>query len=278
MSLQQRFDAPVDAIALRSDGVVVACTSNVFGNTWDGGIVAIAPGQFGQSKGFQKVPTPSGCTDVAFVGSAGTAIAVSCDDGNVAIYNLNGHGINGVPVKLFTDHENSVTSVSTSVVQPGNLLSASMDCTIVQYSTDGTDSSSVHEFKGARPQIPQPSVGTGSRALRPRPGHHGAVWDVEYSDTSPSSFASAGQDGAVKLWDERGKACTATLPHASPLFCVAWLPGPAPLLAAAGEEGDILVYDLRSPQVRPRPALAPRPRRLSSPRRVAAAGRRRRLP
>jgi hypothetical protein len=159
MSLQQRFDAPVDAIALRSDGLVVACTSNVFGNSWDGGIVVIAPGQFGQSKGFQKVPTPSGCTDVAFLGSAATAIAVSCDDGNVAIYNLNGHGINGVPVKLFTDHENSVTSVSTSVAQPGNLLSASMDCSIVQYSTEGTDSSSVHEYKGAHPKrSPAPAI------------------------------------------------------------------------------------------------------------------------
>ncbi len=54
----------------------------------------------------------------------------------------------------------------------------------------------------------------------------------------------------MKLWDERGKACTATLQHASPMFCVAWLTGGAPLLAAGGEEGDILVYDVRSPQVR----------------------------
>ena len=75
-----------------------------------------------------------------------------------------------------------------------------------------------------------------------------------------------GQDGAVKLWDERGKTCTATLPHASPMFCVAWLQGAAPLLAAAGEEGDILVYDVRSPQVRPRPGLAARGRPAPPPR------------
>ncbi len=102
---------------------------------------------------------------------------------------------------------------------------------------------------------PRPSQLIAVRAL---PGHHGAVWDVEYSAASPSSFASAGQDGAVKLWDERAKTCAATLPHASPMFCVAWLPGAAPLLAAAGEEGDVLVYDVRSPQVRPRPGLAAR--------------------
>ena len=83
-----------------------------------------------------------------------------------------------------------------------------------------------------------------------RSGHHGVVWDVEYSAASPATFASAGQDGAVKLWDERDRTCAATLPHASPMFCVAWLHGPAGhLLAAAGEEGGVLVYDVRGLQV-----------------------------
>ena len=82
-------------------------------------------------------------------------------------------------------------------------------------------------------------------------GHHGAVWDVEYSPAAPASFASAGQDGAVRLWDERDKSYEAALPHASPMFCVAWLQAPAgPLLAAAGEEGGVLVYDVRGTQVR----------------------------
>lgn len=148
MSLHENFDAPIDSIISRSDGLIVVCLSNVFGNTWDGGIVVLPPGQFGQNKGPQKLPTPSGCTDAAFIDPSGSSIAVSCDDGNVAIYNIDGYSINGIPTKLLTDHENSVTAVSVSRTQPGSVLSASMDHSIIQSSLDGVNSSFVHEFKG----------------------------------------------------------------------------------------------------------------------------------
>ena len=148
MSLHENFDAPIDSIISRSDGLIVVCLSNVFGNTWDGGIVVLPPGQFGQNKGPQKLPTPSGCTDAAFIDPSGSSIAVSCDDGNVAIYNIDGYSINGIPTKLLTDHENSVTAVSVSRTQPGSVLSSSMDHSIIQSSLDGVNSSFVHEFKG----------------------------------------------------------------------------------------------------------------------------------
>ena len=256
------FDAPVDSILCRPDGLVIVCLSNVFGNTWDGGIVVIPPGNFGQDTGIQKTPTPSGCTDAALVDSTGNTIAVSCDDGNVAIYCLDGYAVNGIPIKLLTDHENSVTALSSSPAQAGSILSASMDHTIISSLLDGSSTSFVHEYKGVLSSFPTPTFST-LRVIPPRAcaaGHHGAVWDVEHSPTSPTSFASAGQDGAVRLWDERERASTAALPHPSPMFCVAWLPS-APLLAAAGEQGEVLVYDVRATQV---------PRRRAAPRDTAA--------
>jgi WD40 repeat protein len=142
------FDSPIDAVSCRSDGLVVVCMSNVFGNTWDGGISLIQPGMFGHRESAQWIPTPSGCTDVSFVGPAGTTIAVSCDDGNVAIYSISGRDLDGVPVKLLTDHENAATAVCSSSSAPENILSASMDTTIVHYKLDGGDVTSVHEYKG----------------------------------------------------------------------------------------------------------------------------------
>ncbi|MFN9941147.1 MAG: hypothetical protein ACK56I_16880, partial [bacterium] len=48
---------------------------------------------------------------------------------------------------------------------------------------------------------------------------------MESCPASPALLASAGQDGAVKLWDARaaGAGATGSLPHASPMYCLAWL-------------------------------------------------------
>lgn len=143
------FDAPIDAIECRQDGLLVVCTSNVFGNTWDGGIHVMAQGQFGQVGVTTKIPTPSGCTDLTFIDASGKLIAVSCDDGNVAIYNVDSLAMDGVPTKLLTFHENCATSVCANVLSPGTIFSASMDHTIILSDLNNGGSGFVAELKGA---------------------------------------------------------------------------------------------------------------------------------
>ena len=63
---------------------LVAATSRVFGNEWDGGVTAYMEGE---STG-KSCHMPCGCTDLAWVGPDADHVAVACDDGNVVVLAL----------------------------------------------------------------------------------------------------------------------------------------------------------------------------------------------
>ena len=78
-------------------------------------------------------------------------------------------------------------------------------------------------------------------------GHCCPVWDVEYSPNDCAVFGSVGQDGQLRLWDERKVACAtmSSMPQGSPIFCLSWSSS-GKMIAAGSENGEVLFFDPRS--------------------------------
>lgn len=77
--------------------------------------------------------------------------------------------------------------------------------------------------------------------------HDREVWSVRYSKDG-KLLATAGQDGAVKIWDPSGGRLIRTLKHAQPVNAVAFDPGGG-RLAAGGDGGELTLWDVASGQV-----------------------------
>ena len=62
-------------------------------------------------------------------------------------------------------------------------------------------------------------------------------------------LCSVGQEGQVRMWDERkaASATAASMPQGAPLFCLGWSPS-ADMIVAGSENGEVLFFDPRSIQ------------------------------
>lgn len=75
------------------------------------------------------------------------------------------------------------------------------------------------------------------------------MWDVEYSPQDRNVLCSVGQEGQLRMWDERkaASATAASMPQGAPLFCLGWSPS-ADIIVAGSENGEVLFFDPRSIQ------------------------------
>ena len=80
-------------------------------------------------------------------------------------------------------------------------------------------------------------------------GHCCPVWEVEYSTQDRHVLGSVGQDGQLRLWDDRrpGAPTMTSMPQGAPLFCLAWSPS-ADMIVAGSENGEVFFFDPRSIQ------------------------------
>jgi len=217
---QKHLFAPIDSLAARQDGMVVAATSRVFGNEWDGGVTTMFE-QHEKTSHF-----PCGCADVVFVGQESNMIGVACDDGNVVVMAITSVGQEGwKPLHLLAEHDNGVTCLSSSSAKPDTLASCSTDHT-----------SRIWQFGDG--------AATCTRTLE---GHHAPVYGIAHNDDG-STLASVGQDGRIRLWDLRANEAKAAASEAtgSPLYCVCW-GHDGNHVYTGGEDGDVLEYDVRAP-------------------------------
>lgn len=123
---------------------MVAATSRVFGNEWDGGVTAYTTDQ--QQK---SCHLPSGCTSISFVGASSEAVALSCDDGNVVVLSLSSLGEEGWrPLQMFADHENMVSAVRSCPVDANILVSGSVDQTVKVWSLSGDEGDCLTTLRG----------------------------------------------------------------------------------------------------------------------------------
>lgn len=80
-----------------------------------------------------------------------------------------------------------------------------------------------------------------------RAGHCSPVWDVQYSPQDRNTLCSVGQDGQLRMWDDRkpSNPIMNSMPQGVPLFCLAWSAS-ADMIAAGGEGGEIFFFDPRN--------------------------------
>jgi len=216
----------IDAVATTTKhSTVVVATSRVFGNDWDGGVTAYTEGD----DSGKSCHMPCGCTDVAWVGDAAEHVAVACDDGNVVVLELSSMGAEGWrPAHVLADHENIVTSVSACPLALDTFASSSVDQTIKVWSLSAAEQS--------------------SDCISTLRGHCCPVWDVEYSPQDRNVLCSVGQDGQMRMWDDRkpdGGPTMTSMPQGSPLFCLSWSSS-GDMIATGSENGEVLFFDPRS--------------------------------
>ncbi len=79
-------------------------------------------------------------------------------------------------------------------------------------------------------------------------GHGGTVEELEWSPTEQNVFASAGNDGMVKIWDTRSKARKAPVSvqvSNTDVNALSWSHQTPHLLASGADDGEWAVWDLR---------------------------------
>ncbi|ORY15249.1 glutamate-rich WD repeat-containing protein-like protein 1 [Clohesyomyces aquaticus] len=82
----------------------------------------------------------------------------------------------------------------------------------------------------------------------PYTGHQGTVEELQWSPTEKSVFASASNDGTVKIWDARSKSRKAAVSvqvSNTDVNVLSWSHQTAHLLASGADDGEWAVWDLR---------------------------------
>lgn len=172
-------------------------------------------------------------------------IASMADNGSAYIYNaqaclkplLEGTGsrhASNVPTRpmyTFKGHKDEGYALNWSTVEEG--LLATGDC-----------AGNIHVWnKGSNPNCTDWKVDS-----LPYTGHNGSVEDLQWSPREKTVFASAGVDGAVKIWDTRGRSGPqiSVEAHKEDVNVISWSSEVEYLLASGCDDGSFKVWDLRS--------------------------------
>ncbi|KAI9216805.1 WD40-repeat-containing domain protein [Blastocladiella britannica] len=89
------------------------------------------------------------------------------------------------------------------------------------------------------------SIETGSQIATFAEHSHGAVQRLCVNPTHPSLFASAGDDGFVKLWDSRASGSIGSMHYALCVFTVQYSPSNSNQVLVGGSDGLLALLDAR---------------------------------
>ncbi|KAJ2714086.1 hypothetical protein H4R19_001914 [Coemansia spiralis] len=161
----------------------------------------------------------SGCVDVTALAwnVQGTLLATACYNGQMRVWTAGGD------LKL-VQRQRQVPIIAMRWNSDGSsLLSAYLDGTIVVWGTEGSQKR--HEYKA----------------------HAGCVLDVDWLDNA--TFASCGNDGAVKVWREGETAAPVKTftGHKSDINAIRWHAS-GKYLASASDDGTVKVWSTASDQ------------------------------
>lgn len=162
-------------------------------------------------------------------------VATKTVSGEVHVFDTSRHparppaGNTGAPDMRLTGHTDQGFGVCWSPVLPGRLLSGSNDARVC-----------VWDIAAASPS---------TAALHTYTGHTGAVGDVAWHATQPSTFGSVGDDYTLRLWDTRkppAEACVHTVrAHDAEVYCLAFNPRNEYLLATGSADKCVELFDTR---------------------------------
>jgi ribosome assembly protein RRB1 len=139
---------------------------------------------------------------------------------------------NPKPLHSFKGHGDEGYGLAWSRATPGRLLSSGCDGQIFLW---------------------EPREGGWDVGKAPFKGHDGSVEDVDWKragDGTGDTFASAGVDGTVRLWDARqraGQHPVVMKVHDCDVNVLSWNPVVGDLLLTGGDDGSFKCWDVRFP-------------------------------
>jgi WD40 repeat protein len=242
----KKFDSHVDSLSL-SGPYLVAGLSNLEGNIWDGHVKVISV-ETGVELSSLHLPCGTPCVRHLYHGdtaSGGGAVIVGRDDGVISLVTMDPNQNQLLSeVERFDVHDDIVSTVCPHKLQPGKFYSASWDGSINLWDCQATASKGKSHRKG----LPVVSL---------RNAHYGHINDITMcANTQAASdhvLASVGDDGFLRLWDQRAVAqstsaavCSQLVGVGQAVTCVHWTDTHQVFVGTDG--GDICGFDLRNLQ------------------------------
>ena len=209
-----------DGIAFNENGQLGLIASNLISRNWNGAIAI-----FDDAKFAPNIPhmdygavTESGCTDLAWINS--TRIVVATDSGSLEIWNLKEQPCIEQSV-LLSEHADICSSVSVSQ-QTKQIISGSWDNYIKIWDLEvdlSINTLLIHSEK---------------------------ISDIEWNEHCANVFASASEDGTVRIYDNREVEKPVFTLHTEKIHyptAIAWLEENK--LVCGNSNGDISLCDAR---------------------------------
>ena len=163
------------------------------------------------------------CNDVVWSPVDDQVIATAATNGAVVVWNLNKAG-RGKQKQVFNDHRRTVNKVNFHPTEAGLLISGSQDGTMKLFDM----------------RIDKPGETFESKTE--------SVRDVQFNPLNYFQFCAVSENGKVQLWDtRRADRCEKQWPaHNNHVFACDWHPEQRNLLATAGRDKTIKVWDTTS--------------------------------
>jgi len=207
----------VDDLQFSKNGKLAVATSSLNTTFWDGEIFILQQ-QANKLEAIWKASTLGGCNCICWLGAQEDTFVTGSDSGAIQIWSTK----DDKPLRNLFEHDDIVTSLSiNNLDQQNTILSASWDFSIKLWPADN------------------------DRASQTFLEHFNFVWDVAWNHKTTNLFASAAQDGCLKMWDCRQADSTSTIKSGVPLFSVSWNPFNEHVIAV-GQFNGAKIFDTRN--------------------------------
>lgn len=218
------FANQVDSVDVSERHIAVGLSS-LEGNIWDGSIQTLS---YLTGEPEQTLRTNSGVTQIRFIGEDKSILVAGQDNGSITLHKT--EDITDFQL-IPSAHDDCVSVICPDVFAPGMFLTGGWDGSIKMWDVYSND-------------LLKP-------VLTLEDAHQKPINDISVCRTGAGSdnlFASVGQDGFLRLWDQRmglKSGCAQIHGLMQAVSCVEWDGCEGTLLYVGTDAGDIACYDIR---------------------------------